>query len=150
MKPALFSKLKLPLIVSPMFLVSGVDLVVACCKAGVVGSFPALNARSTAAFEEMLVRIETELAAYREANPDAVIAPYAVNVTIRMLADERNAADMEVICRHKVPVVITSVGDPKAVVERVHSYGGLVLHDVTTLRHARKAAAADVDGLILV
>jgi nitronate monooxygenase len=150
MKSELFSKLRLPLIVSPMFLVSGVDLVVACCKAGVVGSFPALNARSTEAFEAMIVQIQDELAAYSEANPTAYVAPFAVNVTIRMLADARNAADMDVICRHKVPVVITSVGDPAAVVDRIHSYGGLVLHDVTTLRHARKAASANVDGLILV
>ncbi|GAA4891614.1 nitronate monooxygenase family protein [Tessaracoccus lubricantis] len=137
----LASRLRLPVVAAPLFLVSGPDLVIAACRAGVLGAFPALNQRSSEGLREWLHRIDGELT-----DSDA---PYAVNLIVHA-SNTRLHADLDTLVEHRVPVVITSLGAVPDVVEAVHSYGGLVLHDVTTLRHARKAAAAGVDGLILV
>ena len=134
-------RLKLPMIAAPMFLVSGPDLVVATCQAGVIGSFPALNQRTTEGFDEWLTEIESRL------TPND--APYGVNLIVHN-TNPRLEADLKVCETHKVPIVITSLGALADLVDRVHAYGGLVFHDVTTLRHAKKAAEAGVDGLILV
>lgn len=134
-------RLRLPVVAAPMFLISGPDLVVACCRAGIVGSFPALNRRSTEEFEDWLTEIEGRL------GPDD--APFAVNLIVHR-SNPRVAADLDVIARHRVPVVITSLGAVRDVVETVHSYGGVVFHDIVSRRHAEKAAEAGVDGLILV
>ena len=145
----LLQRLALPVIGAQMFIVSNPDLVIAQCTAGIVGSFPALNARPAEQLEEWIERIETELAAYQAAHPDAKVAPYAVNQIVHA-TNERLRHDMEVCVRRRVPIVITSLRAPDEVVPAVHSYGGLVFHDVISLRHAQKAAAAGVDGLILV
>ncbi len=136
-------RLALPAIAAPMFLVSGPDLVVETCRAGVLGSFPALNQRTSAGFEAWLDEIETRLAGEPRA------APFAVNLIVHR-SNARLDADLAIIVRHRVPVVITSLGAVAGVVEAVHAYGGIVLHDVISLRHAEKAAAAGVDGLIAV
>lgn len=145
----LAGRLALPLICSPMFLASGPELVLAQCKAGVVGSFPALNARPAAALDAWLTRIGAELADWDATHPARPAAPYGVNLILHR-SNPRQAADLDCVVRHRVPIVITSVGRPDAVVARVHDYGGLVFHDVVSVAHARKAAAAGVDGLILV
>lgn len=132
-----------------MFIVSGPELVIAQCKAGIIGSFPALNARPQSALDEWLTRIEDELREYSEAHPDAPVAPYAVN-QIAHMSNDRLIADMETCVRHRVPIVITSLRPPAQIVEAVHSYGGLVFHDVINLRHARKAIEQGVDGVITV
>ncbi|MFT3770205.1 MAG: nitronate monooxygenase family protein [Minicystis sp.] len=142
-------RLSLPVIGAPMFIVSGPELVIAQCKAGVVGSFPALNARPKELLEEWIVRIKAELAAYREANPDAPVAPFAVN-QIAHKSNDRLEHDVEVCVRHQVPILITSLRAPAEVVRAAHGYGGIVLHDVTNVRHAEKALEEGVDGLILV
>ena len=134
-------RLRLPVIAAPMFLVSGPDLVIAACKAGVLGTFPAANARPLAEFEAWLGRIEAELAGA----PDA--APYGVNISVHR-TNERFDGEMQSIVRHRSPVVITILGKPDKVVEAVHAYGGIVLHDAVTERHARNAIAAGVDGII--
>ncbi len=136
-------RLRLPAIAAPMFLASGPDLVVEVCRSGLVGTFPALNQRSSAGYAEWLEEIETRLARFPHA------APYGVNLIVHK-SNPRVAADLEVTIRHKVPLVITSLGAVKDVVEAVHSYGGLVFHDVINLRHAQKAAEAGVDGIIAV
>ena len=137
----LLGSLRLPVVAAPMFLVSEPALVTACCRAGVLGTFPALNQRSTEGFAAWLDAVEAA-----RAPGDA---PYGVNLIVHG-SNPRLQADLAQVVAHRVPVVITSLGAVREVVEAVHSYGGLVLHDVTTLRHARKAAAAGVDGLILV
>ena len=142
-------KLVMPVIGAPLFLVSGPDLVIAQCKAGIVGSFPALNARPQHVLDEWIVRIKTELAEYQEQNPDAKVAPFAVN-QICHGSNDRLMDDMETCVKHEVPIIITSLRPPAEVVEAAHSYGGLVFHDVISVRHARKAAEQGVDGLILV
>lgn len=142
-------KLRIPVIGAPMFIVSGPELVIAQCKAGIVGSFPALNARPQAALDEWLTRIETELAEFSAANPDQPVAPYAVNQIVHQ-SNERLMADMQTCVKHKVPIVITSLRPPAAVVEAVHSYGGIVFHDVINVRHARKAIEQGADGIITV
>lgn len=148
--PALFDKrLSLPVIGSPMFIVSGPELVIAQCKAGVVGSFPALNARPQSKLREWIVRIKAELAAHDAAHPDRPSAPFAVN-QICHTSNDRLAADMEVCVEQQVPIIITSLRPPAELVQAAHSYGGLVFHDVINVRHARKAAEQGVDGLILV
>lgn len=140
--PALFEqRLRLPVVAAPMFLVSDPQLVLACCNNGIVGSFPALNQRESSGFKAWLVEIESGLTA------DA--APYAVNLIVHG-SNPRLQADLAICVEHRVPVVITSLGAVKEVVDAVHSYGGLVFHDVTTRRHAEKAAEAGVDGLIAV
>ncbi len=142
--PALLEqRLRLPVVAAPMFLISNPQLVLACCRDGVVGSFPALNQRDTAGFKAWLEEIEAGLATME--NP----APYAVNLIVHQ-SNPRLQADLAVCIEHKVPIIITSLGAVKEVVDAVHSYGGLVFHDVTTRRHAEKAAQAGVDGLIAV
>jgi nitronate monooxygenase len=141
--------ISIPVIGAPLFLVSGPDLVIAQCKAGVIGSFPALNARPQHVLDEWIVRIKTELAEYQEQNPDAKVAPFAVN-QICHGSNDRLMQDMETCVKHEVPIIITSLRPPAEVVEAAHSYGGLVYHDVISVRHAKKAAEQGVDGLILV
>jgi nitronate monooxygenase len=141
--------LRIPLIGAPMFIVSVPDLVVAQCTSGIVGSFPALNARPQERLEEWIVDIKTRLAAYAEANPGAPVAPFAVNQIVHG-SNTRLMADMETCVRHEVPIIITSLRPPGDVVAAVHSYGGLVFHDVISLRHAHKAIEQGVDGIIAV
>ena len=139
--------LTLPIIAAPMFIVSGRELVVACCKEGVLGTFPALNARTSDELAEWIEEIDAALDAYRRANPTATVAPYGVNLIMR---SERLQQDLDIVVQRKVQVVIPSVGNPAPVVERVHDYGGLVLADVATIHHARRAAEIGLDGLILL
>ncbi|WP_188765351.1 NAD(P)H-dependent flavin oxidoreductase [Emticicia aquatilis] len=149
MIPQKFSdSLSLPAVAAPMFLISGPDLVVECCKNGVVGTFPALNQRSTEGFEKWLIEIENKLTGFTQPNGKPA-APYGVNLIVHR-SNPRLYADVEMIVKHKVPVVITSLGAVSDIVDAVHSYGGLVFHDVINRRHAEKAAEAGVDGLILV
>ena len=124
-------------------------MVIAQCKAGIIGSFPALNARPQHVLEEWIVRIKTELKEYQEQNPDKKVAPFAVN-QICHGSNDRLQGDMEICVKHEVPIIITSLRPPAEVVEAAHSYGGLVFHDVINVRHAKKAADMGVDGLILV
>jgi nitronate monooxygenase len=148
--PAAFrDRLALPVICSPLFIASTPDLVIAQCKAGVIGSFPALNARPQEMLREWLKRIERELAEFAAANPGAKVAPYAVN-QIAHASNDRLAHDMEACVEHKVPLIITSLRPPREIVDAAHSYGGLVFHDVISVRHARKAAEQGVDGIIVV
>lgn len=146
---ALANRLALPVIGSPMFIVSGPELVIGQCLNGIVGSFPALNARPAEQLDLWLTRIRSELAAASAAEPGRTIAPFAVNQIVHA-SNDRLMQDMECCVRHQVPIIITSLRAPDAVVSAAHSYGGLVFHDVTTLRHAEKALEAGVDGLILV
>jgi nitronate monooxygenase len=148
--PASFvDRLSLPVIGAPMFIASTPELVIAQCKAGIVGSFPALNARPASQLDEWLARIREELDAYSKANPTAKVAPFAVN-QIAHASNDRLQHDVEACVRHKVPLIITSLRPPREIVEAAHSYGGLVFHDVISLRHARKAAEQGVDGIIAV
>jgi nitronate monooxygenase len=142
-------QLRIPVLCSPMFIVSSKELVAAQCKAGVIGSFPSLNARPESELEHWLEYICGEIDAWNRTQPPWPAAPYAVNLIVHP-SNPRLVYDLDLICRHKVPMVITSLNQPGDVVEKVHQYGGLVFHDVSTVRHARKAAAAGVDGLILV
>jgi nitronate monooxygenase len=146
---ALENSLDLPLVAAPMFLISGPDLAIACCTEGIVGSFPALNQRSSDGLETWLVRMNDELKAFRNGNPERKVAPYAVNLIVHN-TNPRWEADLELCVKHQVPIVITSLGAATKVTEAVHSYGGLVFHDVTNQKHARKAAEAGVDGIIAV
>lgn len=146
---SLKDNLSLPLVAAPMFLVSGPKLVTATCKAGVMGTFPSLNARPIEQLDTWLGDINNELDQHKAANPDSVTAPYAVNLIVHP-SNERLKEDIALVQKHKVPVIITSVGHPGRVVEAVHSYGGLVFHDVINMRHAQKAIEAGVDGVILV
>lgn len=148
--PALLKdSLELPVVGSPLFLVSGPELVIAQCKAGIVGSFPALNARPVEKLDEWLSRIEDELGEYKSLNPGKKVAPYAVN-QICHASNDRLMKDMETCVKHRAPIIITSLRPPAELVEAAHSYGGLVFHDVINVKHARKAAEQGVDGLILV
>lgn len=146
---SLADSLDLPVIASPMFIVSGPELVIAQCLGGVVGSFPALNARPAEQLDLWLTRIKAELAEAKAADPARRIAPFAVNQIVHA-SNDRLQHDMEACVRHQVPIIITSLRAPDEVVRAAHSYGGLVFHDVTTIRHAQKALEAGVDGLILV
>ena len=130
--------LRLPVIGAPMFIVSGPELVLAQCKAGIVGSFPALNARPQEMLDQWLTRIERELAEYKAAHPEAKVAPFAVNQIVHT-SNVRLQQDLDVCVKHRVPIMITSLRAPDAVVEAAHSYGGLVFHDVTTIKHAKRA-----------
>ncbi|HWT42486.1 MAG TPA: nitronate monooxygenase, partial [Sphingopyxis sp.] len=141
--PALTRNLRLPAIAAPMFLVSGPEMVIAASRAGVIGSFPAPNARTSADLEDWVSRIDAALSN----DPDA--APWAVNLVVHP-SNSRLAEDLACVVRHKVPLVITALGSPARVVEEIHSYGGLVFADVNSVGFARKAAAAGVDGLVLV
>jgi len=140
---SLEQRLRLPVVAAPMFLISNPQLVLACCGSGVVGSFPALNQRDSAGFKAWLEEIEAGLAQLQAP------APYAVNLIVHP-TNPRLQADLALCVEHRVPIVITSLGAVKEVVDAVHGYGGLVFHDVTTRRHAEKAAEAGVDGLIAV
>ena len=141
--------LRLPVIGAPMFIVSTPRLVLAQCKAGIVGSFPALNARPAAQLDDWLAEISGELAAFRAANPHLPVAPFAVNQIVHS-SNDRLEHDVALCVKHKVPIIITSLRPPAEVVAAVHSYGGVVFHDVINLRHAEKAAAQGVDGIIAV
>lgn len=141
--------LRIPVIGAPMFIVSGPELVIAQCKAGIVGSFPALNARPQKSLHEWIIRIKEELGAYAEENPDKPVAPYAVN-QIAHMSNIRLRADMKTCVKHEVPIIITSLRPPAEIVEAVHGYGGVVFHDIINMRHARKAMEQGVDGIITV
>lgn len=142
-------KLRVPAIAAPMFLVSGPELVTETCKAGVAGSFPALNARSSGQLDEWLHEIAAGLDEARAFDHAAVVAPFGINLILHA-SNPRVAADLALICRYKVPFVITSLGHPGEVVEAVHAYGGLVFSDVIHAYHAKKAIGAGVDGVIAV
>jgi nitronate monooxygenase len=146
---ALRGKLVAPVIGAPMFLVSFPPLVAAQCKAGIIGTFPHINARPVELFEQWLQQLEAELAQHRAAHPQAVVAPFGVNLVVHR-TNPRFQQDLETVVRHRVPLVLTSLGHPGEVVAAVHGYGGLVFSDVTNAAHARKAAQAGVDGLICV
>jgi nitronate monooxygenase len=146
---ALEGCLRLPVIGAPMFIVSTPKLVLAQCRAGVIGSFPALNARPASQLEDWLTEITETLDASRRADPTAKIAPFAVNQIVHA-SNDRLEHDVRLCVQHRVPIVITSLRPPAEVVQAVHSYGGLVFHDVINLRHAEKAAAQGVDGIIAV
>jgi nitronate monooxygenase len=145
----LLRTLRVPVIGAPMFLVSGPELVIEQCKAGILGSFPALNARPQDVLETWLTRIEDALGKHRRETSSARLAPYAVNLIVNP-ANKRLEQDFEVCVRHKVPLIITSLSAPTAIAKTVHDYGGLVFHDVVKVRHAEKALEAGVDGIILV
>lgn len=141
--------LSLPIICAPMFLVSTPQLVISACKNGMVGSFPALNIRPQEKLDEWLTEIETELANFKKENPDKKVAPFAVNQVVHP-SNSRLMADHALIKKHKVPMVITSQGDPTEIVKDVHTWGGIVFHDVIKAQHAKKAIKAGVDGIIVV
>lgn len=147
--PAIFDRLRLPVIGSPMFIVSGPDLVIAQCKAGIVGSFPALNARPQSLLDEWLHRITEELAAHNRDHPDRPAAPFAVNQIVHK-SNDRLEADVETCAKWQVPIVITSLGAREDLNHAVHSWGGITLHDVINDRFARKAIEKGADGLIPV
>jgi nitronate monooxygenase len=147
--PENMQHMSLPVIGAPLFIISNPDLVIAQCKNGVVGSFPALNARPKELLDEWLARITSELASYRLANPQAEIAPFAVNQIVHG-TNERLAHDLDLCAKYKVPMIITSLSAPTEIVPKVHEWGGVVFHDVINVRHAEKAIDAGVDGLILV
>jgi nitronate monooxygenase len=142
-------RLRLPVIGAPMFIVSTPHLVLEQCKAGIVGAFPALNARPAAQLDDWLAQITEELAAYARANPGVKVAPFAVNQIVHN-SNDRLERDVAACVKHRVPIIITSLRPPAEVVAAVHGYGGLVFHDVINRRHAEKAAAQGVDGIIAV
>lgn len=146
---ALQKGLKVPVIAAPMFIVSGTELVTACCKAGVIGTFPTLNARTIDQLDQWMSTIKADLAAHDAANPDVPAAVWGVNIIVHK-SNSRIAEDLELVKKHQPPLVITSVGHPGDIVEAVHSYGGAVFHDVIHMYHAGKAASAGVDGIIAV
>ncbi|HEY4371820.1 MAG TPA: nitronate monooxygenase family protein [Burkholderiales bacterium] len=149
-KTPLLKDLALPVIGSPLFIASNPKLVVEQCKAGIVGAFPALNARPAEQLDVWLTQIKAELATYKEANPGAKVAPFAVNQIVHQ-SNDRLEHDVKMCLKHQVPVWITSLrAPPKELLDAVHSYGGIVLSDIVSIRHARKALEAGVDGLILV
>ncbi len=145
----LYQQLSLPVISAPMFIVSGPELLIAQCASGIIGSMPALNARPQSKLAEWLTQIDTALAELKRREPGRIVAPYAINHIIHK-SNDRLSEDLAVCADHKVPLIITSLRAPNEVVDAVHGWGGKVFHDVTTMRHARKALDAGVDGLILV
>jgi len=147
-KAPFITDLSLPAIAAPMFLISGPQLVIESCKQGIVGTFPALNQRTSEGFEEWLIEIKTALANF-EKETGKKPAPYGVNLIVHP-TNPRLEADLKLCIKHQVPIIITSLGAVSQLVDAVHSYGGLVFHDVIKKRHAQKAAGAGVDGLILV
>ncbi len=147
-KAPFIKDLALPAIAAPMFLISGPELVIECCKNGIVGTFPALNQRTSEGFEEWLIQIKSALEQY-EKETGKKPAPFGVNLIVHQ-TNPRLQADLMLCIKHKVPLIITSLGAVSQVVEAIHGYGGLVFHDVIKKRHAEKAAEAGVDGLILV
>ena len=147
--PAQLQGLRLPAVAAPLFIVSNPDLVIAQCKAGVVGSFPALNARPAEALDQWLTTIKTELDRHNQANPDTPAAPFAVNQIVHR-SNDRLQHDIEACVKHEVPIVITSLGARTELNDAIHSYGGITLHDVITNSFARKAIEKGADGLIAV
>ena len=147
--PSLFDRLTIPVIGSPLFIISGPDLVIAQCKAGIIGSFPALNARPSGVLDEWLHRITEELAAHNRDNPDRPAAPFAVNQIVHK-SNNRLEEDMEVCAKWQVPLTITSLGAREDINAAVHKWGGIVMHDVIDNRFARKAIEKGADGLIPV
>ncbi len=147
-KASFIKELSLPVIAAPMFLISGPQLVIECCKNGIIGTFPALNQRTSEGFEEWLIEIKTVLFAF-EKETGKKASPFGVNIIVHH-SNPRVEADLALCVKHKVPLIITSLGAVSELVETVHNYGGLVFHDVIKKRHAEKAAEAGVDGLILV
>jgi nitronate monooxygenase len=145
---SLTAHLSLPVVVAPMFLISGPQLVTACCKNGLIGTFPALNQRNSEGFEEWLVAIKNDLDHFEQSTGNKT-APYGVNLIVHH-SNPRLEADLALCVKHEVPLIITSLGAVSELVDTVHAYGGLVFHDVIKYRHAQKAAQAGVDGLILV
>lgn len=143
------SDLSLPILAAPLFIVSNPDLVVAQCTSGIIGSFPALNARPAEMLDEWIERIEKSLQEYRKEHPGEKVGPFAVNQIIHQ-SNDRLDHDLDVCMRRKVPMIITSLRAPQDVVQKVHEYGGVVFHDVISVRHAQKALEAGVDGLVLV
>lgn len=143
------NRLRLPAVAAPLFIISNPDLVIALCKAGIVGSFPALNARGEGEFEKWLIRITEELDAFNQANPDQPAAPFAVNQIVHK-SNNRLEEDLALCVKYKVPVVITSLGARVEVNEAIHSYGGHVLHDIINNKFAKKAIEKGADGLIAV
>ena len=142
-------KLRLPVVAAPMFLVSGPELVLAACKAGIVGSFPTPNARPIEKLDEWMQQITEGLARARDAQPAATIGPWCANLVTHS-SNARLPQDLELIAKYKPPIVVTALGSPKPVIEVVHGYGGIVLADVITIGLAKKAAAAGADGLACV
>ena len=147
-KPSFINELSLPVIAAPMFLISGPELVIEACKNGIVGTFPALNQRTSEGFEEWLVQIKSALNEFEESTGKKA-APFGVNLIVHP-TNPRLEADLKLCIKHQVPIIITSLGAVSQLVDAVHSYGGLVFHDIIKKRHAEKAAEAGVDGLILV
>src|SRR6201989_1451773 len=148
--PALFKgRLSIPGIGSPLFIISVPDLVIAQCKAGVVGSFPALNARPASLLDEWIARIKEELAAWDKANPDRLSAPFAVTQIVHK-SNNRLDHDLAVCEKHKVPMVITSLGAREELNQAVHAWGGITFHDVINQKFAHKAIEKGADGLVLV
>ncbi len=147
-KPSFIKDLSLPAIAAPLFLISGPKLVIECCKNGIVGTFPALNQRTSEGFEEWLIEIKAALQEFEETTGKKA-APFGVNLIVHP-TNPRLEADVKLCIKHKVPVIITSLGAVSMVVDAIHSYGGLVFHDIIKKRHAEKASEAGVDGLILV
>jgi nitronate monooxygenase len=148
--PSVLQNLSLPVIASPMFIASGPALVAAQCKAGIVGSFPALNARPAELLDTWLTDLQRELADYQELHPDQNVGPIAVNQIVHQ-SNDRLEHDVAVCVKHEVPIIISSLrAPPKEMLDAVHAYGGIVMHDVVSIRHAEKALEAGVDGLILV
>lgn len=148
MHPPFLDRLSLPAVAAPMFLISGPQLVIECCKNGIVGTFPALNHRTTEGFEEWVIEIKEALEAF-EKETGKKAAPFGVNLIVHP-TNPRVQPDLEICIKHKVPLIITSLGAVSDLVNAVHSYGGFVYHDIIKKRHAEKAAEAGVDGLILV
>ena len=148
-KQKLIESLRLPVIGAPLFIVSTPKLVIEQCKSGIIGAFPALNARKEDELESWLKNISQELESFKKNNPEKKVAPYAVNQIVHQ-SNTRLKIDVEMCVKYKVPIVITSLRPPAEVVEAVHSYGGLVFHDVINMRHAKKAISQGVDGIIAV
>ena len=147
--PAIFDKMRLPIIGSPLFIISQPELVIAQCKAGIVGSFPSLNARPASQLDEWLDQITSELDSYNKANPDRPAAPFAVNQIVHK-SNDRLDHDVEMCVKYKVPFVITSLGAREEVNQAIHSYGGIVMHDIINVVFAHKALEKGADGLIAV
>jgi nitronate monooxygenase len=147
--PPVLANLPFPVIASPLFIISNPKLVIEQCKAGVVGSMPALNARPASQLEDWLAEITETLAAYNAANPDHPAAPFAINQIVHK-SNDRLEHDMAMCVKYKVPIIITSLGAREEINEAAHSYGGVVLHDVINNKHAHKAIEKGADGLIAV
>ena len=148
MKPSFFKDLSIPVVAAPMFLISCPKLVIECCKNGIVGTLPALNQRTTEGFEEWIIEIKEALRKY-EKETGKKSAPFGVNLIVHP-TNPRVMPDLQICIKHKVPIVITSLGAVSDLVDAVHNYGGVVFHDIIKRRHAEKATEAGVDGLILV